>query len=424
MPIKVEIRDLCPGMFVCNLDRPWLETPFLFQGFLVENQADIDSLAEYCQYVYVDEEKCPDRDVRNHLLTLKTIKPQFLYSNHHTEHPILVPVEEEIAVAAHTRRHARKFIDRIFVDIEQGNELNIEDVKTVVSDMVDSIVRNPNAHMCLTQLKNRDEYTAQHSVNVCALTIAFGRHLGMNKTDLNLLGMAALLHDIGKLETPLEILNKPGRLTGDEFLIMKQHPEKGAERLKNMEGIPAVVIDVVFSHHERLAGHGYPQGLNADEISYWSRLVAIVDVYDAITSDRCYHDGMKATEALTKMYSWREKDFDPELMEQFIHCIGIYPIGSLVELSNGEVGIVITLNQSKRLKPKLMLVLDEQKNPYFPTRILDLATIPELDGTPPLTIKTVLEPGSHNINTREYISDLQEAQLRKMPPMHPKAHKG
>ena len=424
MSIKVEIKDLRPGMYVCDLDRPWLETPFLFQGFLLENQADIDSLAEYCQHVYVDEEKCPDRDVCNHLLTLKTIKPQFLYRNSHIEHRILVPVEEEIAVAAHTRRHARKFIDRIFVDIEQGNELNIEEVKSVVSDMVDSIVRNPNAHMCLAQLKNRDEYTAQHSVNVCALTIAFGRHLGMDKIDLNLLGMAALLHDIGKLETPLEILNKPGRLTEDEFRVMKQHPEKGAELLKKMEGIPAAVIDVVFSHHERLAGHGYPQGLNAEEISYWSRLVAIVDVYDAITSDRCYHDGMKATEALTKMYSWREKDFDPELMEQFIHCIGIYPIGSLVELSDGEVGIVITLNPSKRLKPKILMVLDEQKKPYFPARIVDLAEIPEQEGVSPLTIKTVLEPGEYNIDTREYLTDLQQAQLRKMAPAPTKAQEG
>jgi len=237
------------------------------------------------------------------------------------------------------------------------------------------------------------------------LTITFGRHLGLSVRQLNLAGMGGLLHDIGKLRTPLEILNKPGKLTDEEFAIMRAHPDHGREILEANPGIPAAVIDVAFTHHERLHGHGYPRGLKADEISLWSKMVAIVDVYDAITSNRIYHDGMNATEALTRMYEWRERDFDPVLLEQFTQCIGIYPIGTLVELHGGEVGIVISTNPELRLRPKVLVVLDEEKRPYYPTRVVDLAQfVDREEGI--YAINKVLEPGTYNVDVQQHIRQL------------------
>lgn len=407
MQKQIDVQDLEVGMYISQLDRPWLETPFLFQGFFLETDSDIADVQRICEYVFIDVVKGKDTDKvlspNKVLTTLPKPEPTRVYIN-------TTALEQEIVTAKEIRYAAKGCIEEVFETITQDKKLDIPKIKKVVSSLVDSIVRNPNAIICLTQLKNRDEYTAQHSINVCILTVTIGRHLGMAENSLNLIGMGALLHDIGKMKTPLEILNKPDRLTDEEFRIMKSHPEQGRKILEEAGGIPDSVIDIAFSHHERLAGHGYPRGIPTDQISPWSKIVAIVDVYDAITSDRCYHDGMSPTQALTKMYEWRIRDFDPELLEQFIQCIGIYPIGTLVELTSGEVGLVISVNTELRLKPKVLLILDEKKNPYYPTRIIDVSTMTQDMNINNYGIKTVLEPKSFNIDVKEYIADIQHAQ--------------
>ncbi len=407
MKRKIAVSDLNCGMYVCELDRPWLESQCLFQGFRIETSAQLhefqNGCLRECRYVVIDTVKGVD------LVTAPSARSTSdapAAAPGKRAYPRTVAVETEFAKADSARSSARGFIDQVFADVAAGRAPRLNDVRVVIENLVDSIVRNPDAQMCLTQLKERDQYTAQHSVNVCVLSLAFGRHLGLPKSGLQLLGTGALLHDIGKLKTPLEILNKPGRLSDQEFTIMKQHPERGREVLSAIPGMPSEVIDIALSHHERLQGHGYPRGLESDAISPWSKMVAIVDVYDAITSDRVYHDGMASTEALTRMYEWRERDFDPQLLEQFIQCIGIYPIGSLVELSSGEVGVVISVNPRLRLRPKAILVLDCDKNPYFPTRIVDLARYLDNDSGP-YTIRRVLEPGAHNIDVREHLRQLK-----------------
>ncbi len=400
---KIHVGDLSPGMYVCSPDRPWLETPFLFQGFWIRNQADIDAVRSVCNHVYIDVQRGLDPD-----------SPAAMYGplvapGAATERtraaPPQVPLEEELAQARAVRTHTRAYIDQVFEDVRLGRSLDLADAKPVVSEMVKSIVRNPNAQLCLTQLKERDAYTAQHSVNVCVLSVTFGRYLGMSESELNLLGLGALLHDIGKLQTPLEVLNKPGRLTEDEFKVMKSHPSHGHDILRRIRGMPESTMDIALTHHERLAGHGYPNNLQEHEISTWSKLVAVVDVYDAITSDRSYHDGLPATEALTKMYEWRKRDFDPAMMEQFIQCIGIYPVGTLVELTSGEVGIIICVNPQTRLRPRVLLVRDERGAPYFPSRVCDLSQF-DAEGDEVYGIRRVLEPGSHNIEVKEHLQQL------------------
>lgn len=407
MQKQIDVIDLEIGMYVSQLDRPWLESPFLFQGFFLEKESDIKDVQRICEFVYIDIAKGKD--------TKKSISPNKVLTA--TPKPVpsrvyndITELEQEISVAKEIRSSAKNCIENVFEAITQDEKLDLPAIKKVVSGLVDSIVRNPNAQMCLTQLKNRDEYTAQHSINVCVLTVTFGRYLGMAENSLNLIGLGALLHDVGKMITPLEILNKPGKLTDDEFAIMKSHPEHGRRILEETGNIPDSVIDIAFSHHERLAGHGYPKGLPSDRISPWSKIVAIVDVYDAITSDRCYHDGMSSTQALTKMYEWRIRDFDPELLEQFIQCIGIYPIGTLVELTSGEVGMAISVNKDFRLRPKVLLILDKNKNPYYPNRIIDLSTQKFDINDNNYGIKTVLEPNSYKIDIKNYITDIQYAQ--------------
>ena len=404
---QIDVNDLKIGMYVGQLDRPWLETPFIFQGFLLESAQHIDEVRRFCEYVLIDLGKGIDTDTSvpdSHIFNKPPPpKPTRVYID-------TTSLETEIKVAEELRKTAIDCIDNVFEAITKNQDIDVKAVKKLVNSMVESIVRNPDAQMCLTQLKNRDEYTAQHSINVCVLTLAFGRHLGIAQNSLNLLGLGALLHDVGKLKTPLEILNKPGRLTDEEFEIMKTHPEAGRQILKQTNEIPESVIDIALSHHERLAGHGYPNGLPDDQISPWSKIVAITDVYDAITSDRCYHDGMSPTQALTKMYEWRIRDFNPELLEQFIQCIGIYPIGTLVELNSGEVGIVISVNRELRLKPKVLLILDEDKNPYYPVHIVDLKNYHQDYGENPYNIQAVLEPRSYNIDTNDYMHEIKQAQ--------------
>jgi putative nucleotidyltransferase with HDIG domain len=411
MQKQIDVQDLKIGMYVSQADRPWLETPFLFQGFFIESQKHIEEVQSICEYVYIDIIKGNDSD--KGLATNRVYnsppnpKPSRVYIN-------TASLEQEIAVAEELRKQTRECIDEVFENINNDEQLDMPKIKRVVRSFVDSIVRNPDAQMCLAQIKDKDEYTAQHCINVCVLSITFGRHLGMAENSLNLLGLGALLHDVGKLKTPLEILNKEGSLTADEFDIMKAHPLHGKKILEKTDSVPFSVIDIAMSHHERLAGHGYPNGKMNKQISPWSKLVAIVDVFDAITSDRCYHDAMSPTQALTKMYEWRLRDFDPELLEQFIQCIGIYPIGTIVELTSGEVGVVISVNTEMRLRPKVLLILDENKNPYYPTRIADLAVYNPDINEMIYGIENVLEPGTYNIDVKEHMKEIHHAQRVNM----------
>ncbi len=408
--IHVHVNQLKLGMFVSELDRPWLETPFVFQGFRIHRSEEIERIRKYCEYVLVDIDKSM---VIKPTLRGYSAEPRRAKPTYQCKYLISTALEDEIASASEIRVTSRHCVDTVFDDISHGRRIDLVGVKKVVHGLMDGILRNPDAHVCLTHLKNRDEYTAQHSINVCVLALTLGRHVGLSQVQLGMLGVGALMHDIGKIKTPLDVLNKPDRLTEEEMALMKAHPENGRNILSGFQELPFDVIDIAFSHHERIGGGGYPRGLSSTDISFWNRLVSIVDVYDAITSDRCYHQGISPTEALTKMYGWRHTDFDPALLEKFIQCVGIYPVGTLVELTSGEVGVTIAKNEVYSLRPKISLVLDANKTPYNPARIVDLAACTSDDPEPIYGIKAVLPPGSYNINIKDQLQQISKAQIKK-----------
>jgi HD-GYP domain-containing protein (c-di-GMP phosphodiesterase class II) len=414
--IKVYSSEIEKGMFVSELDRPWLGTPFLLQGFLVRSETEIRQLQSYCQYVYVDGERSefePGSLVGHQAASARANQGRVAHTR-----PRPVPVDQDrefkrvyrefhrhLARSVETHRETRTYIDRALEDARLGAGVDTEGARRLVSHLAEQVVSSPDALIWLTHLKRRDDYTATHCVNVAVLALAFGRYLGLGKEPLYRLGLGALLHDLGKMRIPPEVLNKPGRLTDEEFKIMRAHPELGHVLLRKSKDIPAESLDIVLYHHERLDGRGYPKGLSGADIGQLTKIVSIVDVYDAVTSDRVYHDGIAPATALKNLYNWAPNNFDVGLVEGFIRCIGIYPIGSLVQLNTREVGVVVASSEQHRLRPMVLLLLDEEQKPYPQRRLVNLAS-PVWDderGSP--RIEAVLEPGSFGIDTRPIIEE-------------------
>ena len=377
MKVKINVNDLEHGMFVSELDRPWTETPFLLQGVLIESGEDIAEFRRLCDYVYIDVERSRDviapklRSLASKPPTENIPKSSYLTveaANHEQE-----AFRKELKVARKLHVKTRGYIDKLLDDVRLGKSLDTDTAREVVGEMADSISRSPNAMLWLTHMKKRDEYTSIHCMNVCILALTFGRTLGLERERLDLLGLGALLHDIGKMKVPNEILNKPGRLTDEEFEIIKSHSMNGYNLLRQKKDMPTEVLDIVRSHHERINGRGYPQGLTGDLIDQLTQITSIVDVYDAITSDRCYHDGISPHEALKNMFDWAGENFDAELVEKFIKCLGIYPIGSMVELNSGHIGIVVSASEKARLRPIVLVVINRSGKRYTVPRLLNLA---------------------------------------------------
>jgi putative nucleotidyltransferase with HDIG domain len=424
MKRKIDVHDLCKGMFVTELDRPWLGTPFLFQGFEIHTDEELEQLRKLCQYVYVlsgDALARPDiHRTKSEAGTPSGARPilqkKVDYAVTETSsraiphsglppslYPDLTPVEEELQQAVEVERSARETIYSILDDARLGRSVDTPRAKKVVGQMTESIIRNPDALVWLTHLKKKHEYTALHSLRVCVLALALGRHLGYAPDTLNILGIGALLHDIGKLRVPVEILDKPEALTREEFEIMKQHVPNGLKILEGAAGFPTHALEVVGRHHERYNGNGYAFGLSGDTIGEFGLISAIVDTYDAITSDRSYHLSLSAADALKIIYEGRQKAYHPWLTEQFIQCMGIFPIGSIVELSTGSIGVVITANRARRLRPRVALILSPEKKPYSSANIVDLMTVTHDANGKPVEIKNMLPSGAFGINPTDYI---------------------
>ncbi|MEE9157546.1 MAG: HD-GYP domain-containing protein [Gammaproteobacteria bacterium] len=423
MKKKVHILDLRMGMYVSELDRPWLETPFLFQGFELTSCEQIEQLKRHCKYVYIDTDLGPDvaprpRDKGAHARIriiaeqeekikreIKQIVEAPGRRGGRASYPDRAPFEAEIKRAREIESQAKILMRTTMEEVQKGKDISIPLTRKVVGNMVDSVVRNPDALVCLSHLKDVSEYTALHSIRTCVLALTFGRHLVLSKEELNTLGLGALLHDIGMVKLPASILDKPEGLTVEEFELMTKHVPWGLEILQQSGGIPPAAMQVIEQHHERHDGSGYVGKLQGDLIGIGGAIGAIVDVYDAITSQRVYGEPVSAEDALKRMYEWRHKDFDAELVEEFIKCMGIYPIGSLVELRTGSVGVVITINRARRLKPRVVLLLTANKKPLSHKIITDLAEHKDGMGKE-LRIKRVLPAGAYGINPMEHLVQL------------------
>lgn len=427
--LKVSVNDLQLGMFVSALDRPWLETPFLLQGFLIKSPDDINELRQHCSYVYIDilkgraplkvkSNRAPGRKStrssassgRNadkevaHIADSLDGKDRREYWEtvfpHRTlkTYPEARPMEEELDTAQKVFKDLNVCVTEMMVQIEQKAVLEVKAVKDALNPMIDSVMRNPDACIWLARMKNRDSYTYKHSMAASVWAVALGRQLGLPRIDLSTLATGALLIDIGKLQLPEGILSKPARLSRGEFEIIKTHVEIGVKMLKDTTEATRVVLEMIATHHERHNGKGYPKKLKGTEIPIFGRIAAIADCYDAMTSERSYAPAVSPSFAVRKLYEWRDIDFQAELVEEFIQAIGIYPAGTLVELSTGEVGIVIAENRERRLRPKVLLLLDEQKHALKESLMLNLRDIEYTDTGEPLDIIASLEPGAYGIS--------------------------
>ncbi len=410
----IQVEQLQVGMYVVRLDRPWLDTPFPTQGFPVLSKRVIDSIAQHCDEVYINTEEGIDvgggdenqlhSGIPSRVRTVKEIK-SVIENGQLPKLPVKYvrrsSFVDEAKVAQVVYKDTRAVVDDIHENAKNDQPIDAEKPKALIQELVSSVIRNPDASSWLSNLKGQDTYTADHSMNVCMISLVFGRHLGLKEGPLNELGLGALLHDIGKIRTPPEVLNKPGKLTDKEMNLMRYHTIMGRDLLIKSPGISDTVIDVAYSHHERQTGGGYPRGITGDQISLFAKMVSIVDVYDAITSNRIYHRGIRTEDALRNIYKWRGKHFDPYLAEQFMQCIGTYPVGAIVELTNGEIGIVVGFEQKRRLLPQVMVVRDADLNIYHPVKYVDLAKIN--DAGTKLTVAKTLPAGEHGIRVQDYI---------------------
>ncbi|MDH5369539.1 MAG: HD-GYP domain-containing protein [Gammaproteobacteria bacterium] len=409
MKVKVDVSQLKEGMYVSELDRSWTDTSFLLQGVLIENKEDISQFQSCCEYVYIDADKSHE-DIYAHLRSLSTTIPDITTSNNSIEHESQQAdleqhtFQKELKVARKLHSRTRSYVDQALEDVRLGQAVDTEGAKEIVAEIANSIARSPHALLWLTNMKERDEYTSIHCMNVCVMAVSFGRSLGMDKAELEVLGLGGLLHDLGKMRVPLEILNKPSKLTFDEFEVMKTHPMEGYNMLKAQGGdLPSDVLDIVKHHHERRNGKGYPSQLNGDEISNMTRIIAIVDVYDAITSDRCYHDAISPYDALKNMYEWVKEDFDKEMIEQFIKCLGIYPIGCVVELNMGHVGLVVSASEKSKLRPIVMLVSNSKGEKFPKPKLINLAHPKWRSGSNKLEVKHILNSHEYDFNIKDIV---------------------
>ena len=364
---KVTVDELELGMYVTELDRPWLESPFLFQGFFLTTQKHIDVVQEVCEFVYIDTERAIEKEEE---YIKQEQRQDIVYPPPPKKE---VPFGDEINRADRIYHKTSELLKGFMNTVEINQHLDIEEAKEAVDSVVQSVIKTPDALMWLTQLKKRDEYTSQHSMNVCVLAVALGRHICLTEEELKDLGLCGMLHDMGKMLIPNKILNKPGKLAGKEIKIMKYHTTLGLKILKKSKGrVPLSVINVAYSHHERVDGKGYPRGIGQEKLTRATRIVSICDMYDALTSDRIYRKGCSHLEAIDILTKMSGKHLDYALVLKFIECLSVYPPGSIVELTNDEVGIVVEVNQDEKLRPKVILILGSDKKPRK-EKLIDLA---------------------------------------------------
>lgn len=395
--IQIDVKDLKIGMYVSKLDRPWLETNFLFQGFELKTQADIEAVQKQCEFVFIDVSKqtqVPQYVARNSAYTgdyLEKVQPPEKRSS----------FNQEIKKAEHIYRRTSSLVKSFMEEIQLGRPINAVAAKKAVAYCVDSILNSPDALMLMTQLKKRDEYTAQHSMNVCIYSIALGRQINLPVEELNHVGLCGMMHDMGKMLVPSEILNKPGRLTSEELPVMQSHTVKGWNLLLKTSGIYGGAIDVAHTHHERLDGSGYPRKLNAEQITPYARIVAIADMYDAVSSDRVYQKGRPHLEAIKILTDATGTHLDSGFTMKFIECLGIYPAGSIVELASGEVALVLEVNPKAKLKPKILILQDRLNKPCV-EHMVDLAMVSQNPDGRQHAIKKVLRPAECGVDLLEY----------------------
>ncbi len=373
---SVNVAQLKPGMYIHDLNCGWMEHPFALNQFKIASPDQIKNIAAAGLHeVYIDTAKGLDvadaktveevkKQLDAKLVEIATKKPEPAHIH---------SIAEEMVKAKKAYSDANRIITGMMQDIRLGKQIETEQAAQVVEQMTNSIFRNKDAMLSLTRLRSKDDYTFQHSVSVCTLLVSFARAMELDRDTIREIGVGALLHDVGKMKVPDAVLNKPGKLTDDEFKIMKSHVVHSRLLLENTPGMTRIGIDVAAQHHERFDGSGYPLGLKHDGISLYGQMAAIVDVYDAITADRCYHKGMETSVALRKLVEWSKFHFNEKLVHSFVRSVGIYPVGTLVKLESEKLGIVFEQHEKNLLTPKIHVIYDSKRMSFITPHDIDLS---------------------------------------------------
>ncbi len=359
---KVPLGDVRLGMFVHAMEGSWLQHPFWKKRFLLDSENDLQRLRDSdIPGVIIDDERGAVPE------TPKPAMPPIVAAAprpaKRTQEPCRpaprpAPIEPSCSANEETERaraivgRSKRAVMKMFGEIRMGHAVELENIAPLVEEISASIARNPSALIDIARLKTKDEYTYMHSVAVCALMINLARTLEMDEALIRDIGLAGLLHDVGKMAVPDPVLNKPGKLTDEEFAIVREHPARGYDLVVNSPDAPAIAADVVLHHHEKFDGTGYPHGLKGEEISLYARMGAVCDVYDAITSNRPYKEGWAPAESIARMLEW-DGHFDPRILDAFVRSIGIYPVGTLVRLRSNRLGIVVAENRREPTHPKV-----------------------------------------------------------------------
>lgn len=499
---QIPVENLQQGMFVVELDRPWLDTPFLLQGFLIDSQIELDTLRRYCRYVYVDLElshaelaaairsaelagepsaaeagpsaplrfdtvlderpaaapERPSRPVRirsdvkisrqtrerfRDFIRATAIAPTAIAhepvwrralawlraggGNHGSKHPRAgladvrkalegslpegielrryadrTPIEGELPRARVAFGDGERALDALVSDVRNGKIPDVQRVSTAVDGIVDSMIDNPDALMWVARLREESVQTYQHGVKVALYLVALGRHLGFPRAELSNLGMIGMLADVGKTRLPLALLEKPGMLTPAEYNIVKEHVRLGLDALSASMRLSPAIIEGIAQHHERLDGSGYPKGLRGDEIGLYGRMTAIADSFAALITSRAYANACAPQDALMNLYEWAGTSFHEPLVEQFVQAIGIFPVGSFVELSNGEVAAVLAHNRVRRLEPRVLVLTAPDKCPLAAPFERDLLHRPKAVDGGRVRIVRGLAAGAYGLRLHDY----------------------
>jgi HD-GYP domain-containing protein (c-di-GMP phosphodiesterase class II) len=401
--IKVPVVELRIGMYVVELDRPWLETPFLVQGFIIRSLQELDTLNELCSYVYVDtgQSKTYHKPAAGRTPTKQALTKARLEEALNvriTPHRDSTAFRDELNVAKGLYSDYEGMVSRFYSDIRLEQKLDMRSVRQSMCAVVDSVIRNPDAFMLLARLRRKSDYTYNHAIGCSVWAAAMGRQLGLPKHVLVNVAAGAMLLDVGKISLSHRLLTKEGAYTDEEKRLMSSHVSHGIELVKQTPGVDNIALEMVLTHHERHNGKGYPKALKGKDIPVYGRMAGIIDCYDALINDRPYRPGMAPSEAIRMLYNVRDVDFQGEMVEAFIQALGVYPAGSLVELTSGEVGVVIAEHRHRRLRPKVMLLLDCDKQPLSERVELDLKGVGEDESGKLIEIACALNPGEYGLN--------------------------
>jgi putative nucleotidyltransferase with HDIG domain len=375
---RISVQNLTVGMHLKEFCGSWMEHPFWRTGFVITDAKDIDSiLASSIKEVWIDCAKgvdvAPGEQAISESESEAQVEAELTLAAAQVREVKRTPVAAELARAVKICAKSKQAVTSMFNEARMGKTVDTAGAQRLVEEISDSVTRNPGALISLARLKTADDYTYMHSVAVCALMVALSKQLGLDEAQTRSAGIAGLLHDLGKAKMPMDVLNKPGKLTDEEFAIIKGHPEEGYKMLLAGSGVDPVALDVVLHHHEKTDGSGYPKHLKDEEISQFAKMGAVCDVYDAITSNRPYKAGWDPAESLRKMAEWTKGHFDPVIFQAFVKSLGIYPIGSLVLLSSGRLGIVVEQAEKSLLTPRVKVFFSTKANARIKPEVVDLS---------------------------------------------------